>query len=132
MRLRTKTVLAAGALAIGLLPGSALADVEYQPEPPKHEHADHQPNGHAYGYYCQGESKKHVKGTPGTPFSQCVKAHARADHNESMTARNACKTLSKKHVKGEKGTPFSRCIKSVNQMRKEQREQEREAEQTQS
>ncbi|HET7574632.1 MAG TPA: hypothetical protein VFJ99_05905 [Solirubrobacterales bacterium] len=130
MRHLTRTVLAAAVLALGLLPGGALADVEYQPEPPKHQHPDHQPKGHAYGYYCKGESKKHVEGTPGTPFSQCVKAHSRADHNENVTARKACKAMSKKHVRGEKGTAFSRCIKSVNQMRREQRE--REAEEAQS
>jgi hypothetical protein len=123
-------MLAAAVLALGLLPASALADVDYQPEPPKHEHSDHQPKGHAYGYYCKGESKKHVEGTPGTPFSQCVKAHARADHDESLTARKACKTMSKKHVKGEKGTAFSRCIRTVNQMRREQREQEAAATQS--
>jgi hypothetical protein len=31
----------------------------------------------AYGKLCQGESKKHVAGTPGTPFSKCVSAGAK-------------------------------------------------------
>jgi hypothetical protein len=30
-------------------------------------------NGKAYGRLCQSESKKHVAGQKGTPFSQCVK-----------------------------------------------------------
>lgn len=28
----------------------------------------------AYGRYCRGQSKKHVKGEKGTPFSRCVVA----------------------------------------------------------
>jgi hypothetical protein len=28
----------------------------------------------AYGRYCKGESKEHVKGEKGTAFSRCVKA----------------------------------------------------------
>jgi hypothetical protein len=71
----------------------------------------------AYGHLCQGESKKHVDGQKGTPFSQCVTAMAKAAHDEKMTAREACKGLSKKHVKGEKGTPFSRCVSGVAKLR---------------
>jgi hypothetical protein len=78
----------------------------------------------AYGRYCKTESRKHVEGEKGTPFSQCVTAMAKAKHDETKTAREACKALSKKHVKGVPGTPFSKCIKGVAQMRKEQREQE--------
>jgi hypothetical protein len=41
-------------------------------------------NGKAYGRLCQSESKKHVAGQKGTPFSQCVSAAAklRGDQNE--------------------------------------------------
>jgi len=31
----------------------------------------------AYGKYCQGESKKHVKGQKGTPYSDCISAAAK-------------------------------------------------------
>jgi hypothetical protein len=62
----------------------------------------------AYGKYCQGFSKKHVAGTPGTPFSKCVTDMAKAAHGTNPTT--ACKNESKKHVKGEKGTPYSRCV----------------------
>jgi hypothetical protein len=78
----------------------------------------------AYGRYCKTESRKHVAGQKGTPFSQCVTAMAKAKHDETTTARQACKALSKKHVKGVAGTPFSKCVKGVAQMRKEQREAE--------
>lgn len=72
----------------------------------------------AYGKYCQAESKKHVAGQKGTPFSQCVTAMAKLAHNDKMSAKQACKTESKKHVKGMKGTPFSQCIKAAAQMNK--------------
>lgn len=64
----------------------------------------------AYGFYCQGQSKKHVKGTKGTPFSQCVKAMKSLDKGTTSSPKKACKSLSKKHVAGTKGTPFSRCV----------------------
>lgn len=78
----------------------------------------------AYGRYCKTESRKHVEGQKGTPFSQCVTAMAKANHDETKTAREACKALSKKHVKGVTGTPFSKCVKGVAQMRKDQAAQE--------
>ena len=74
----------------------------------------------AYGKYCQTQSKKHVAGQKGTPFSQCVKAMAKADKNSTTTAREACKALSKTHVAGTKGTPFSKCVVGVAQLRKSQ------------
>lgn len=75
---------------------------------------------HAYGKFCQNQSKKHVAGQKGTPFSQCVTALAKADKNDSMSAKEACKSMSKKHVAGQTGTPFSKCIVGVAQMRKAQ------------
>src|SRR5215467_9580000 len=84
MKLRSKLVAGLAALALGAVPTVAGATApEYAPDkPPK----THQPKGHAYGFYCKGESRKHVKGTPGTPFSACVKAAAQADHNDKLTA----------------------------------------------
>jgi hypothetical protein len=123
MKLHPKFALGLAVLALGLLPALAGA-TSYQPE----YHPEHPPTpppsppGHAYGFYCQGFSKKHVKGQQGTPFSQCVHAMRVADHNEEVSARKACKAFKgQKHVPhGEKGTPFSRCIKGVNQLRREQ------------
>jgi hypothetical protein len=126
MRLHTKVASVLAVLALGLVPATGLASVDYTPEGPKYEpdkpkpaHPHGGPKGKAYGYYCKGQSKKHVKGEKGTAFSRCVKAMARADKNEALNAKKACKALSKKHVKGEKGTPFSRCVKGVAQMRRE-------------
>lgn len=118
MRLHLKLTIATAALALALAP-AALAGNGHGNGPKGPEYAPEAPQGKAYGYYCKGQSKEHVKGEKGTAFSRCVQAMARADHNEGLTAREACKTLSKKHVKGQQGTPFSRCVKGVAQLRKE-------------
>ena len=121
MKLQQKLAAALTVLALGAVPATAGATgPEYAPEhPPK----THQPKGHAYGYYCQGKSKKHVEGEKGTEFSRCVHEMKQAD-NQDLTPKQACKTESKKHVKGEKGTAFSRCIKAVAQMQKEKQQEE--------
>jgi hypothetical protein len=131
MKLRTMFAMGLAALSMALVPAVGMADgPDYQPAPegPNYqpEHPNHPPQGpksapqgHAYGYYCRGESKKHVKGEKGTAFSRCVRAMARADKNDNLNAKKACKTLSKKHVKGVKGTPFTKCVQGVNQMRRE-------------
>jgi len=79
----------------------------------------------AYGRYCQGESKQHVKGEKGTAFSRCVNNMAQATTHKHMAPGQVCKGESKKHVKkGEKGTAFSRCVKGVNDLRKKEHEEE--------
>jgi hypothetical protein len=67
----------------------------------------------AYGVYCQKESKKHVAGQKGTPFSQCVTAMAKLAHGSTKSPVAACATLSKKHIAGQKGTPFSQCVSAA-------------------
>jgi hypothetical protein len=64
----------------------------------------------AYGKDCQGESKKHVAGTPGTPFSKCVTDMAKLANGSTNNPRTACKDESKTHVAGQHGTPFSLCV----------------------
>jgi hypothetical protein len=73
----------------------------------------------AYGKQCQGQSKKHVAGQKGTPFSQCVTALAKVATGKANPT-TACKTLSKKHVAGQKGTPYSRCVVAAAKLQKEQ------------
>jgi len=129
MKLRTMFVMALAVLSLAAMPALGVADgPNYQPEGPNY-HPEHPetpqgpksaPKGKAYGYYCRGQVKKHVKGEKGTAFSRCVKAMAQAEKNDSLNAKKACKTLSKKHVKGVKGTPFSNCVRGVNQMRQEE------------
>jgi hypothetical protein len=111
-------LVAAPAMALAT-PGNGKGNgpgVEYGPESPG-PGAELPEKAKAYGRYCQAESKKHVPGEKGTPFSQCVTAMAKAAHNERLTAREACKGLSKKHVKGVKGTPFSKCVTGVAKLR---------------
>jgi hypothetical protein len=120
MEIHPKLAMGLAVLAMGLLPAMAGA-VSYHPvyHPDHPPHPTTAPKGHAYGFYCKGVSKKHVKGQKGTPFSQCVRAMRQADHDPTLKPKKACKGLSKKHVKGQKGTEFSRCVKGVAQMRKE-------------
>lgn len=126
MKLRRNLVLGLAVMAMGAIPATAGA-VSYHPDykpdhPPQGPKSE--PKGKAYGYHCRGQSKKHVKGEKGTPFSRCVKALARADKNPKLNAKKACKALktaeNKHQPKGEKGTAFSRCVKAVNQLRKEE------------
>lgn len=133
MKLHLKIAVILGALALAAAPALALAapsptgqehgkGPKYEPETPNTPGpgASLPEKAKAYGVYCKGESKKHVAGEKGTPFSQCVTAMAKAAHNEKLTARQACKGLSKKHVKGEKGTPFSRCVNAAAKLKKTQ------------
>jgi hypothetical protein len=64
----------------------------------------------AYGVFCKKESKKHVAGQKGTPFSQCVTALAKVATGTTTNTKKACSALSKKHIAGQKGTPFSQCV----------------------
>jgi len=127
MKLQMKLALGLAVLSLGLLPAMAGAvsyHPDYHPDTPKGPKTA--PKGKAYGYWCRGESKKHVKGEKGTAFSRCVRAHKRAANQPSLTPREACKdvkALKGKHVRhGEKGTPFSRCVKTVAQQRKEEQQ----------
>src|SRR5215469_17152302 len=83
-------------------------------------------NGKAYGRLCQGESKKHVAGQKGTPFSDCVTDLAHLAHSTTTSQgtgtsqtnpARACANESKKHVAGEKGTPFSQCVSAAAKLR---------------
>jgi hypothetical protein len=78
----------------------------------------------AYGRYCKGESKKHVKGERGTPFSRCVTAMAKLAKGQTASPRRACKSESRKHVKGQKRTPFSLCVKGGAKLLRHKRKQE--------
>ncbi len=129
MKLQTKIAVVFGALALAVAPASALAT---QPESPGSNGKGHAPGStpgpkaslpakaKAYGSYCKDQSRKHVEGEKGTPFSQCVTAMAKAANSERISAKRACKPLSHKHVKGEKGTPFSRCVRAAAQLKKDQ------------
>jgi hypothetical protein len=121
-------------LALGATP--ALATNSHAPDtagtPPTnqgtaHKHATPGPKAalptkaKAYGKYCQGESKKHVAGTPGTPFSKCVTAMAKVAHDQA-TAKTACKAESRKHAAGTKKSAFSMCVSGAAKLKQDQAE----------
>ena len=78
----------------------------------------------AYGRYCHDQSKKHVAGQKGTPFSQCVTAMAKLATGQTDSPKAACSAMSKKHVAGEKGTPYSRCVAAGAKLLKDQKKQQ--------
>jgi hypothetical protein len=73
-------------------------------------------NAKAYGVVCNTESKQHVAGQKGTPFSVCVTAMAKLAHGNANNPASACKAESKVHVEGQKGTPFSLCVSAGAQL----------------
>lgn len=136
MRLHTKLALVTAAMALSAAP--ALAG---QPDgvPPANQGTAHNPGNSgagnsstpgpkaglpakakAYGRYCQAESKKHVDGQKGTPFSQCVTAMAKLANGNTDNPAKACKGESKKHVDGQKGTPYSQCVSAAAKLQHDQ------------
>jgi hypothetical protein len=77
----------------------------------------------APGQYCKAESKKHVAGQSGTPFSLCVKAQAKLRSGSTSSPQAACKAESKKRVAGRHGTPFSLCVSAGAKLLKDQKAQ---------
>jgi hypothetical protein len=140
-----RIAVSAAVLALSVAPGIALASQPDNPGngqgpptsvPPTNQGTQHNPNGtgnntpgpnaslptkaKAYGKYCQGESKQHVAGTPGTPFSKCVTDMAKAAHGTNPTT--ACKNQSKKHVNGQKRTPYSLCVSGAAKLQNDQQQ----------
>lgn len=117
------------ALITGALSFSASTAMAAQPaDHPVGPGAGKAAKAKAYGKYCQDQSKKHVAGVKGTPFSACVTAMAKVARDEATTGqsapRTACLALSKKHVKGEKGTEFSRCVVAAQELKRDLKEAE--------
>ena len=59
----------------------------------------------AYGRYCKDESRKHIAGQKGTPFSQCVTAMARLASGTTTSPARACKELSRSGPLARRGRP---------------------------
>ena len=72
--------------------------------------ASHAAKAKAYGHYCQNQSKRHIAGQKGTPFSQCVTAMAKLATGQMSSPWAACLALSRKHVPGATGIPFTNCV----------------------
>jgi hypothetical protein len=122
MKVQRKLLVLVATMALGVAPAVALAaGPGNHPTTPSnqgtaHKHSTPGPSASlpakakAYGKYCQGESKTHVAGTPGTEFSDCVRDMAKVAKGTTKNPRKACKDESKQHVAGEHGTAFSRCV----------------------
>jgi len=120
MRFLSKSAVLAAVLALAASPALAVQPADpgsngqhagnSKPDSTPGPHASLPAKAKAYGHYCQGFSKKHVAGTPGTPFSKCVTSMAKLANDKADSPREACNSFSKKHLSGEKGTPFSRCV----------------------
>ena len=79
MNLRTKAAVSLSGLVLVAAPAAALAAKSPAPGggSASTPAASQYPKGHAYGFFCQSESKLHTAGVPGTPFSKCVTAMAK-------------------------------------------------------
>ena len=140
MRLHTTLAFVTAAMALSAAPALAA-----QPDgvPPVNQGTAHNPGksnqgndstpgpkaslpakAKAYGKYCQGESKKHVDGQKGTPFSQCVTGMAKLANGNTDNPAKACKGESKKHVEGQKGTPYSQCVSAAAKLQHDQNQDE--------
>jgi len=125
---------AVAGLAVGVAP--ALASGAAQPTHPTHPAHPAHPSGattgsqpgptaslpakaKAYGRYCQDESKTHVAGTPGTPFSTCVTDMAKLAKGKASNPHRVCLNESKTHVAHTKGTPYSQCVAGGERLLKE-------------
>lgn len=107
MRLQSKLAVAAGTMVLGVFPAVALGNGSH---PGKSTPPTKASKAKAYGRFCQDESKKHVAGTPGTPFSKCVTDMAKLANGSATKPAKACAGESKKHVAGQPGTPYSVCV----------------------
>jgi hypothetical protein len=134
MKLHAKLLMLLATMALGATPAVAIAasSGSHPTGPPANHRATHAhptpgpdaspgAKAKAYGKHCQGQSKKHVAGTPGTPFSRCVTDMAKLAKGSTNSPRAACKDESKKHVAGTSGTPFSLCVRSGAKLLKTER-----------
>jgi hypothetical protein len=126
-----RSIIVAGALGVAsfAVAGTSVASNSHSTTNPgaTHRHdstpgpnASANSKAKAYGKFCQTESKKHVAGQKGTPFSQCVTAMAKLANGVTKSPAKACKTESKKHVAGQKGTPYSKCVSAAAKLKHEQ------------
>jgi hypothetical protein len=153
MSFYAKSAAVAGAIAVMAAPAFAADPPAGTPDqdnnpgavhkpdstPPSNDGTEHKPatpgpkadlpaKAKAYGRYCKDQSKRHVEGEKGTPFSQCVTAMAKLATGKTSSPRKACKELDKKPKEGEKGTPFSRCVSKGAKLLRYQKAQAEEGE----
>jgi hypothetical protein len=123
MKLQSKLAVIAATVALGALSAVGLGATGVASGHPKqsttHTTGSGQPTqAKAYGRFCQSESKQHVAGTPGTPFSKCVTDMAKLANGSSTNPAEACQNESRRHVAGQRGTPYSVCVSGAKQLLK--------------
>ena len=118
MRIKAKLAVIAGTMALGALPAVALGAAGGHPN--KSTTHNSGSKAKAYGKFCQGISKQHVAGTPGTLFSKCVTDMAKLANGSATNPAKACANLPKKHVAGQRGTPYSVCVSGGKKLLKQQ------------
>jgi hypothetical protein len=123
MKIHSKFAAIAATLVLSATPAVAFAAPGGQHGKPtgkthtsKGNGKTHTSKAKAYGKFCQGESKTHVAGTPGTPFSKCVTDMAKAANGSHTNPAKACANESKKHVAGTPGTPYSICVSGAKKL----------------
>jgi hypothetical protein len=114
-----KLVATAAAVAIGLVPAVAVAHGPSGTHGKAHSHSSSS-NAKKYGKFCQSETKQHVDGQKGTPFSNCVNDMAKLANRSSTNPHRACANESKQHVDAQKGTPYHDCVVAAAKMRRSQ------------
>lgn len=123
MSIHHKLAAVTAALTLGAAPAVALASgpgaSQSAPGHSKTTSSTASPSTNAkrYGKLCQGESKQHVKGQKGTPFSDCVTDMAQLAANKKANPHRVCANESKQHVAGTKGTPYSQCVVAAAKLR---------------
>ena len=118
MRLQPKLAVLAGTVVLGISPAVARGTPGGHPN--KSTSPTKASKAKAYGKLCQGESKKHAAGTPGTAFSKCVTDMAKVANGSATNPAKACSNESKKHVAGQRGTPYSVCVSGAKKLLKQQ------------
>lgn len=124
MKVLSKLAAVMVVLALGLVPAAALANgsshgkSKTAPGHNKSTGSSSTSKAKAYGKYCQAESKKHVAGQKGTPFSNCVTDMAQLAKSSKSNPHTVCANESKKHLAGQKGTPYSDCVSAAAKLHK--------------
>ena len=118
MRIRTMFAVIAGTMTLGAVPAVAVGAAGGHPGKPTTHTTPTKAT--AYGRFCQGQSKRHVAGTPGTPFSECVTDMAKLANGSTTNPAKACANESKTHVAGQRGTPYSMCVSGAKKLLKQQ------------
>src|SRR5689334_25340355 len=126
MKTQRKLLTLIATMALGVAPAVAFAahHNNHPTGPPSNHGTAHKPStpgpnsspsakAKAYGKNCQDQSKTHVAGTPGTPFSKCVTDMAKLARGPKSVARADSKDESKRHLTSSPGTPCRLCVSSA-------------------